>query len=224
MHIKHSLLVLLLLIVSVGVAACGAQVVSPDNPSASTLDVTIQVLDEAAPSDGKNVVTMQLLSNGTIVQFTHGETITCNGTPLAFNGLAYAGRIPQAPVGSMYHFVYTWNSGSATINLPVPQRPVVTSPTPGLTVTRTSSLTINYVPDSGSGIDASAGDSSTGIDRNINEPDNGTYTGLDVSSLHAGPGVISIIRIFQGTPSGTGFKSVQTTYRSSSVDVHITWA
>src|SRR5438270_13452886 len=207
MYLKHSLLVLLLLIVAVGIAACGVQVVSPDNPPASVLDVTIQAVDEAAPSDGKNVVTMQLLSNGTIVQFTHGETITCNGTPLAFNGLAYVGRIAQAPVGGMYQFVYTWNSGSATINLAVPQRPVVTSPTPGSTVTRTTSLTINYVADSGSGVDASAGDSSTGVLANIQKPDNGTYTGLDVSSLHTGPGVISIIRIFQGTPSGTGFKS-----------------
>ncbi len=224
MHLKRSILILLLLIVSVCVAACDVPVVHPDNPAPSLLDVTIQVLDEAASTDGKNVVTMQLLYNGTIVQFTNGETISCNGTPLDFNGLGYAGRVARAPVGGMYQFVYTWNSGSAAIILPVPQRPVVTSPTPGSTVIRTTSLTINYVPDGGSGVDASAGDSSTGIDRNVNEPDNGTYTGLDVSQLQPGPGVISITRIFQSTPSGTGFKSVQTTYRSSSVDVHITWA
>lgn len=224
MYLKRSLLVLLLLMVSVCVAACNVTVANPDNPSPSTLDVTIQVLDEAASTDGKNLVTMQLLSSGTIMQLTHGETITCNGTPINSNGLAYVGSVARAAVGGTYQFVYTWNSGSAAITLAVPQRPVVTSPTAGATVTRTTSLTINYIPDSGSGIDASAGDGSSGVDRNINEPDNGTYTGLDVSQLHAGSGVLAITRIFESTLPGTGFKSVKTTYRSSSVGVQVTWA
>ncbi len=199
--------------------------ITPPDTSPGNLDVKIDVLDEPSTSDGKNVVVMQFLSGGRAVQFTGGETVSCNGVTLTYNALffGYAGRVPIQPVGGAYTFVYTRSGTNTTVGLSVPQRPVFTSPTSGATVTRTNSLTIQYLPGTGTGVDAGASDGSTGIQRNVFEPDNGTYTGLDVSSLRAGPGSLSLTRKFETAPAGTGFRSVQTTYRSVA-NISIVWA
>lgn len=198
--------------------------VTPTNTLPSALDVKIDLTDEPTSSDGKNLVVMQFLSGGHAVQFTAGETVACNGMALAYNGLVlgYAGRVPIQPVGGAYAFVYIRAAVNTTISLPVPSRPVFTSPTNGATVTRSNNLTIHYVAGAGTGVDAGASDGSTGIQRNIFEADNGTYTGLDVSALHAGAGSIDLTRKFEATPAGTGFHSAQTMYRSVG-NANVTW-
>lgn len=199
--------------------------VTPANTSPGALDVKIDFVDEPTTSDGKNLVAIQFLSGGSVVQFGNGETVSCNGVMLTYNGLvfAYAGRVPIQPVGGAYTFVYTRSGVNTTVALSVPPRPVFTSPASGATVARSNSLTIQYVAGMGTGVDAGASDGSTGIQRNVYEPDNGTYTGLDVSSLHVGTGTLSLTRKFDNMPSGTGFHSVQTTYRSVG-NIAVVWS
>ncbi len=190
--------------------------------AASNLDLNISIIDtDASPSDGKVPIIVQFFLNGTYVQLASNATVTCNGVTLTFGGLGYAERVPLVSVGGTYNCAHTRNGVSTNVSVTVPPRPIFTSPSQGASVARSSNLTITYVAGSGSGVRGSAGDGSTGLGGN-REPDNGTYTGLDVSSLKAGPGSIGLTREFTLTPSGTGFKSVKISYSSGS-DIKITW-
>lgn len=190
--------------------------------AASNLDVKATVLDTTQnSSDGKVPVVAQFFLNGKMVQFGGSATVTCNGVNLTFNGLGYAERVPMVAQGGSYKIVYTRGGSSTTLTATVPQRPVVISPAANSTVTRSPSLTITYVSDGGSGMRGSAGDGSTGIGGNV-QPDNGTYSGFNVSSLKAGAGTLGMTREITSTPGGTGFKSAQVSY-STGIDNKVTW-
>lgn len=192
---------------------------------ASDLNVKITVIDTAEnPSDGKVPIVVQFVSNGRVVALASNATVTCNGVAMSWNGLVvgYAERVPIVAVGGTYSCAHRRNGVTTTANVTVPSRPVFVSPAQGDLVTLSKNLTIKYIPADGTGVDAGAGDGVTGIEQNIFEPDNGVYTGLDVSPLRGGPGSINLIRKFEATPSGTSFRSVQITYHSSS-RITVTW-
>lgn len=193
-----------------------------DKP-ASELAVKLTVIDtEANPSDNKVPVVMQFFFDGKYVKLTNSATVTCNGVTLTDHGLGPAERVPIVAPGGTYTFQHSRSGVNTTVSITVPQRPVFVSPTANASVTRSTGLTINYVPGSGSGVRASAGDGSTGLGGNL-QTDNGTYTGFDVSSLHAGPGTIGLTREFTNIHSGgTGFSSVESKYSSGS-DIHVSW-
>jgi hypothetical protein len=214
-----SLMLLLVLI-----SGCNPPV-TPSDTSPANLDVSISVLDvDPNPSDHKVPVVVQFLFQGSLVQFNAGETVTCNGVSLTFNGLGYAERVPIQSPGATYSFVYTRNGVNTNVNVPVPQRPLMLTPQNGATVPRTNSLTVTYVADSGSGIEAAASDGATGLGSQGVQPDNGTYSGFNVSQLKAGPGTISITRKFNTTPGGTGFKSAKVSYDCASQNHAVTWS
>lgn len=190
--------------------------------AASDLDVKITVIDtDKNPSDHKVPIVMQFFTNGKFVQLASNATVTCNGVALSWNGLGYAQRVPIVATGGAYSCRHQRNNVTATANATVPARPVITSPTPGATVTRSNSLTIAYQPDGGTGVRGGAGDGSTGLSGNV-QADNGFFTGFDVSTLKAGPGTVSITREFTFTPPSGGFKSVEVKYSAGS-DVNVTW-
>jgi archaellum component FlaF (FlaF/FlaG flagellin family) len=192
-----------------------------DTP-ASNLDLKVTIIDtDPNPSDGKVPVVAQFLLNGAVVQFGSSAQVTCNGVTLAFNGVGNAERVPMVAPGGTYSIVYTRGGTPTTLNATAPPRPTIVSPTANSTVTRSSSLTITYVSDGGAGVRGSAGDGSTGLGGN-QEPDNGNYTGFNVSSLKAGPGTLGLTREFQNTVGGTGFKSAQVTYNVGS-SIKVTW-
>lgn len=188
-----------------------------DQPAAN-LDLTVTVIDTGS----QPAIVAQFLLNGSLVQFGGNVSVTCNGVALVWNGLGYAGNVPVVPSGGTYTLVYTRNGSSTSMALIAPPHPTVTSPGSGATVARSTNLTITYVADGGSGIRGGAGDSSTGLGGN-SEPDTGTYTGLNVSQLHAGPGSVNITRDFSPTVNGTGFKSAKGKISVNSAEVPVTW-
>ena len=177
---------------------------------ASDLDVNLAVSDVTeTPSDGKAVVVMQFLQNGSLVQLASNATATCNGVALTYNGLlsGHAGRVPLVPTGGVYPFTHSRAGVNTNVNITVPPRPVFSPPTvAGATITRTSSLTIQYVAGTGTAVFGGASDGTHSL--NNTQPDNGTFVGLDVSGFNAGPGTLSIQRELQIPISGTGFHSV----------------
>lgn len=193
-----------------------------DEP-ASALAVKLTVIDtEATPSDGKVPVVMQFFSGGKYVKLAGSAAVTCNGVTLTDHGIGFAERVPIQPPGGVYTFQHSRGGVNTTVSIMAPPRPVITSPTAGATVARTNNLTISYVAGSGSGIRGSAGDASTGKSGNV-QPDNGAYTGLDVSTFQAGAGRVGITREFENIHSGgSGFASVESKYSSGS-DINVTW-
>lgn len=193
-----------------------------DQP-ASDLDVKIAVLDvDESPSDGKVIVAVQFFSNGKYVELGDNVTVKCNDVLMPWNGLlGYAGRVPMVQAGGTYVCVHERNGQTSTITVLAPARPVFVSPVEGATVSRSSSLTITYTSGSGTGVRGGASDSATSFSANV-QPDNGTYT-LDASSMHAGPGTISLTRELTFTPAGSGFHSVEVSYSSGS-EIAITWS
>jgi hypothetical protein len=192
---------------------------------ASGLDVTITVLDVTpTPSDGKVIVAAQFFSGGKVVQLGSAAAVTCNGIALLWNGLlsAHAERVPLVAVGGTYTVRHVRAAVTATATLVVPPRPVISLPLAGATVTRSANVMVTYVPASSAGVRASASDGSTASGGNV-EPDNGNYTGLNASSLKAGPGTIGLTREITGTLTGTGFNSAKTSYTVGSLDIPVSW-
>lgn len=205
-------------------AACSSPWVTPADTSAANLDAVVSVVDMPASSGGTNLVMWQFTYQGKPVRFASGETVTCNGVPLVLNELvsAYAGRVTRVPEGGTYQFTYTRNGVTTSLSLTVPPRVVFTYPTSGATVSRSNNLTVTYVPGNGTGVDAGASDTSSAVRRNVFESDNGTYTGLDVTSLGPGTGTIFLTRRFDTTIPSNGFHSARQLYDSMS-EISITW-
>jgi len=193
-----------------------------DEP-ASNLSATLTVVDiTESPSDGKVPIIMQFFKNGKYVQLASNITVSCNGVNLPLGGLGYAERVPLVATGGKYICVYSRNAVNSQINVTVPARPVVTAPAQGATVARSNNLTINYAADGGTGITGSGSDGATSVGHDT-QNDTGTYTGLDVSSLQAGPGTVSITREFKNNIPGTGFISVEVKYTTSRTGNNVTW-
>lgn len=196
-----------------------------DEP-ASNLTVKITVIDiDPTPADSEVAMIVQFFSGGRYVQLASNATVSCNGVNLPLGGLGYSERVPLVAPGGMYRFVHSRNGVNTQVNVTVPPRPVVTSPTAGATVPISNNMTITYVADGGTGMSAGAGDGSTGISSgSAVPPDNGTFTGFNVSALHPGPGSVSITREFVFSVPGTGFSAAEVTYRCTSASVNVTWS
>lgn len=202
-------------------AACNNPPPVVDLPAAD-LDVKVTIIDtDATPSDNKAPIVVQFFNGGNFVQLGNNAAVSCNGVALTWNGLGYAERVPLVAPGGLYRCTHGRSGVNTNVDITVPARPVFVAPTQGATVNRSGSLTITYVPGSGAGMRASAGDGSTGLGGNL-QADNGTFSGFDVSSLQAGPGTLGLTREFTVTPGGTGFHSAEIKY-SSGADIDITW-
>ncbi len=221
-YVRRILLATVLAAVLGSTVACNKPV-SPADTSPAALDVKISVLD-TDPKQNTLAVVMQFLSGGQIVQFAGGESVSCNNVALTFNALVsgYAERVPLLAPGGKYRFTYTRNGTPTTVEVTAPPRPVLLTPPPNAQVPRTTNLTITYTPGNGAAVRGSAGDGSTGLGGPGEQPDNGQYTGFDVTSLKAGPGTIGLTRILRLADTTTAFKSVNVEY-SVSTDRAVTW-
>jgi hypothetical protein len=192
-----------------------------DKP-ASELDVKAHVVDtEENPSDGKVAVVMQFFFDGKYVKLAGNAAMTCNGVTLTDNGLGYAARVPQQPVGGTYTFQHSRGGVNTTAAVTVPARPVFSPPTvQGATITRTANFTIFYVPDNGKAVRGRASDGTNSV--NNSQDDDGTHEGLDVSGFNAGPGSLGLTREYEDPIGGTGFHSAERNY-SSGKSIDITW-
>lgn len=197
------------------------------NVSPSALDARITVVDpEPNPSDGKVVITVQFFSNGQFVQ-PAGAVVTANGTALPFNGgVGYVDRVPMVAAGGTYTIVHAAGGTSTTIAaVTAPQRPVITSPSAGAFLPRTTA-TIVYVAGTGTHVSGRAagtraGSGSVSVTAN-DQPDNGTYGPLAATGFDAGAGHVSLTRVLVSSPASSGFNSVQVTYNVGN-RVAVTW-
>jgi hypothetical protein len=204
----------------IGLAGCPPPPVV-DVPAAQ-LVIQPTILDvEPSPPDGKVPVIVTFQQAGKPVQLGGASSVACNGVALTWNGLGYAARVPIVAAGGDVAITHAHGGVNTPVHVTVPARPQLTSPAPGATVARTTSLTITYVAAGAAGVTPGAGDSATAMS-GAEQPDTGTAT-LDVSKLKAGAGTVSVWRRVVASPSGTGFASVVTTYNISSADVRLTW-
>lgn len=207
-----------------GAGCTGCQAPATVDAPASAVNLKISVLDIAEmPSDGKVIVVMQFFQNGTVVEMAPNITLSCNGTPLTWNGLlgGHAERVPIQAVGGTYACTFSRGGVNTTATVTVPPRPVFVLPTiSGALLARTGSFTIHYVAGSGISVRGNASDATNS--KNDSQPDDGTHDGLDVSGFVAGPGMLSITRTLEGILSGTGFLSAASHYETNK-QVAITW-
>jgi hypothetical protein len=192
-----------------------------DKP-ASDLDVKAHVIDiEENPSDGKVAVVMQFFFDGKYVKLAGNAVMTCNGETLTDDGLGYAARVPQQPVGGTYTFQHSRGGVNTTAVVTVPARPVFSPPTvEGATITRTNNLTVFYIPDNGKSVRGRAGDGTNSTDNS--QDDDGTHEGLDVSGFNAGSGTLGLTREYEDPINATGFHSAERNYTTSK-RVNVTW-
>jgi len=223
--VRVVLIGMIVIVLGMCIAGCsGCQAPTTVDAPASTVEVKISVLDIAeVPSDGKVIVVMQFFQNGNIVQMSSNIALSCNGTPLSWNGLlgGHAERVPIQPVGGTYACRFSRGGVITTANVTVPPRPVFSLPTvSGALLSRTSSFTIHYVPGSGTSVRGNASDATNS--KNDSQADDGTHDGLDVSGFAAGPGMLSITRTLEGVLTGTGFLSATNHYETNK-QITITW-
>ena len=222
MNFKPSVIFSFILLFAALLQGCNPPV-TVDKP-ANELTVKISVADTTEnPSDQKVPVFMQFFVGGSYVKLASTATLKCNGVTLNDQGvLGYAERVPMQQAGGTYSFVHSRAGVNTTVNVTIPARPVITSPAAGSSVPRTNNLTINYAAANAASVYGSASDSSTGK-TGTHQPDNGTYTGLNVTDLNAGAGKVGIIREIETTHSGTGFLAAESKYNSGN-HVSINWA
>ena len=201
---------------------CGPPPVVDVTAADLTVEPTIADVDPA-PWDGKLLVAVQFLEGGSVVQLALSNTVTCNGVVLIWNGLlrGYIERVPLVGPGGSYAITHMGAGVTTQINVPVPPRPALTSPSPGASLPRTANLMIDYVAASSAGVLPSATGGIISIS-GAEQPDTGVAT-LDVTALPVGPGTVGVLRRIVSSPSNTGFGSVTATYTISSVDTHVTW-
>ena len=222
--LRSGFLVLTLACSSLWVGCSGCQSPAVVSAPASNLDVNFAVSDVTeTPSDGKVIVVMQFLQGGSVVQLGSDATVTCNGVPLTFNALfsGHAARVPLQQPGGVYAFSHSRGGVNTNVSITAPPRPVFSAPTTaGATLARTSGFTIHYVAGTGTAVIGDASDGTHSL--NNSQPDNGAFTGLDVSGFNAGPGTLSIQREIQNPITGTGFHSAAEKYFVTKM-VAITW-
>lgn len=195
---------------------------SVDEP-ASNLDVTISVQDvEANPTDNAVSVLVTFAKGGNAVNLSNA-TVTCNGVNLALTGSGYEGRVPLVAPGGSYTFQHVRSGVSTQVVLAVPERPRVISPMNGASFQRDVDLSVSYQVAGGSSVTASVKtrliEASGGA-----QPDNGTATipKSQLSSLSAGDGTVSLVRLFDAALMDTGFHSVRVLYSTGAPSIAVT--
>lgn len=210
-----------LMILLIGLNGC--QPIRTVDLPGSELDVKVTVVDtDQNPADLKVPIFVQFFSGGKYVKLASNATVTCDGINLTYRGLlGYGERVPMQPTGGAgsYNIAHHRNGITTPASVSVPARPHVTQPAPHASVPRTTSLTINYVPSTGSGVMATA--SPPGKTGNV-QPDTGTYTGFDVSNMTAGAGTIGILREYTGTILFSGFRTAEKKYTIGG-HINIVW-
>ena len=214
-----------------------AEVTTADS-SPSALSVTMNINEDQSASDGKSKVMLQFsavaIANQNSVQFSHGETVTCNndgGGPLQFdsNKLAYTARV--GPAGD-YTCMYQQTSRSTPVLITMPRG---TPLRPQFLPSNQSRLTVTYNPNN----DPRLKNCSVAVDANgsqtvssvPNLPDNGQYTIPDISGL-SGQGTLVVTRtcLYNASHpqpqcaclSKTDFSAVNVVYKATAT-LFMTW-
>lgn len=90
-------------------------------------------------------IAIQFLSNGRLVQFIKGETLSCNGGVPIHLTTGYDQQAATATVANtLYTCRYTSSHDSATIQFRVPSAPMLLSPAEGASVVRSSVTQVRF--------------------------------------------------------------------------------
>src|SRR5215813_3309420 len=135
----------LLTVLAVG-AGCvngsAAETMVVDVPAAQLIIEPSIIDSDPSPSDGKVPVVVQFFHANTYVQLAGNASVMCNGMALPFGGLGYSARIPLPVAGENLVFSHVRGGMITMTTIKVPPRPMVTSPSDGAMLTRSTSLAI----------------------------------------------------------------------------------
>src|SRR5262245_10489577 len=99
----------------VALAACGPAPTTLSDTSAGNLDVTITIQDDLTSPGKLAAIIVSFDNGGRTVQFTNGESVTCDGVPLTSGSLGFIGGVPNhVPNSTPFTFVYTSQGVSTT--------------------------------------------------------------------------------------------------------------
>jgi hypothetical protein len=226
---RIALLGLLSAAVSAAVGACAlgpgskpeTHVTTLADTSAANLDVDVQLERSGDRLQDLVVVIGFFVSEkeprDTIVRFTRGESVACNGTPLANDpnapSVPFQRTLTGISGGATLSCVYTSGGVATPISYTLPPDLQILSPQAGDTVRRSKQTIITYLPTSGPDIQGggSNGPEFGGTASGPAQSATGTYT-FDSTAVHAGAGFIGINRHSAVTPTDSGFESLQVTY------------
>ena len=215
--------------VSILFAACGSNAnniltVSDTSPSNIDLKVSLSLNNSGR---GKNYLEIITQQGQTWVAMSHGETMVCNGIPLALDSdkIGFVAQdfpldTPTTPVTCMY----TSGTHEASFTFTPPPPPQVLNPKAGAILDHSQPLTVSYSAKNGFRIRASAevqnGEKLAG-GTYIDAADNGGIA-LDMHNLHAGQGSIQITRFTDNYLDGTGFHSFEISCDTTTI-LNVTW-
>jgi hypothetical protein len=87
--------------------------VTPDTTDPSTLKVMVAIDDDQNATDGKVGITMLFatdeISDVNSIKFIHGESVSCNNTPLTLNNSNYTARVTRPGINGYFTCIYTRN-------------------------------------------------------------------------------------------------------------------
>jgi hypothetical protein len=211
-----------LAVFALGMAGDCGSTATVDEP-ASNLEIHPLIVDSpVSGSNPTNMVSVQFLKGGSVVNLSLNDKLTCNGVTLTNTGLfGYAGNVPVVAIGGNYTFTYSRNGLDTSVSIQVPPRPTITKPQNGQNVVRDAKFTIEYVAGGGDSVRAGASDSMSAASGS--EVADGQAASVDTAQFKAGPGSCNLGRTFKLTPTGTGFALVNVTYTTYSHAVMMTW-
>jgi hypothetical protein len=191
--------------------------VTPDTTDPSTLKVMVTIDDDQNATDGKVGFTMQFttneISDPNFIEFTHGESVSCNNTPLTLNNSNYTARVTRPGTNGYFTCIYTRN-GQPYQFVHLNVRSVFNAYLQTNMVLSNSNFNIHYNPDSTFPLCAmhvDLSDSSTTIPNDFTERRDGIYT--TPTTRLSGVGSLILTRTCM-----TNEKGIQTA--SDTVDPH----
>jgi hypothetical protein len=190
--------------------------VTPDTTDPSTLKVAITIDDEQNATDRKVGFTMQFatdeINNTNFIQFTNGETLTCNDTTLTFNSPNYTARVTRPASNGYFNCYYYYKrNGKSYQFVHLNVRSLLNTP---LLYIPQNPFDIYYTPDTTLPLcpmKVTLSDSSTTISNDFTESRSGVFR-TSITTL-SGVGSLILKRICQAHPKG-----IQTA--SDTVDPH----
>lgn len=190
--------------------------VTPDTTDASTLKVTVTIADDQNATDGKVGFTMQFatdeINDANFIEFIHGESVSCNDTPLIFNSPNYTARVTRPGTGGYFSCYYVRNGRSYRfVHLKV--RSVLNASLQTKMDLSNADFNIHYTPDAGGdcNVTAQVSDSSQKFSNPVNDLKKHSFS-VTINSLS---GVGSLIMTRTCTYK---FKGIFT--QSDTVDKH----
>jgi hypothetical protein len=177
--------------------------------------------------------------NGNTIEFVHGETVTCNGTYLAYSSGyyaslfgygAYEGNVTDQPANGAYTFTYTAPGQSPlTVTVPVVTGGAqFTQPTNNASVPipTTAPLVVTFQSSgpSSASIAGVATDSRIHIVGSLALSDTGSisFKASDFANFVPGPGSISLSRITSSAPANPGFAELKVSYENITT-ISVSW-